>query len=90
MRDFETRYPINGSSALEPTRVRSQANGVIIAFPGAVSDAEESRSARRARRAAARRADLMGQPFEQLDRKSEILLGVLFTSVAALFVFLGM
>ena len=90
MRNFETRYPINGSSALESARVRSQANGVIIAFPGAVSDAEESRSARRARRAAARRADLMGQPFEQLDRKSEILLGVLFTSVAALFVFLGM
>lgn len=90
MRNFETQYPTNGSSALEPTRVRSQANGVIIAFPGAASDAGESREARRARRAAAMRADLMGQPFEQLDRKSEILLGVLFTSVAALFVFLGM
>lgn len=88
MRNFETTYPTNGSSALEPERIRSQRSAVIVAFPGPVSDREGAAEPHRARREA-RRADLLGSPFPQLDRKTEALLGLLFTGVAALFVFLG-
>ena len=99
MRNFETSYPTNGSSALKPETAR-QARGAIIEFPGSRTDVRASADQRASRipaharpEYAARRKfieDLKGDPFDQLDAKSEALLGALFTGVATLFVILGM
>ena len=95
MGNFETRYPTNGSSALKPDQ-GNRTCGRIIEFPCAqarsMRSASHSPAHAKSGYAARKRLldDLKGDPFEQLDAKSEALLGMLFAGVATLFVVLGM
>lgn len=90
MMNYGTEYRVEGTSALNAAHASARNSCAIIPFPQKRESPAMDRVCAQSSADAQHAAHYDDAMFSQLDRKSEALLGALFTSVATLIVLLGL